>query len=73
MVELYLHDCIQMEDSVKGLKAELYDSTFPLLSSVIVTSNINIAFRDADYVFLVGARSREPIFKERKDLLLENC
>ena len=60
-----------MEDTVKGLQAELYDSAFPLIGKVVVTSNKDVAFRDTDFAFLVGSKSREPSFKERKDLVIE--
>jgi malate dehydrogenase len=72
MVNLYLQDILPMEDSMKGLQAELHDSAFPLIGKITVTSNKDIAFRDADYVFLVGAKAREPAFKERKELVIDN-
>lgn len=72
LVDIYLYDVLQMEDAVKGLQAELYDCAFPLISRISVTSNKDIAFKDADFIFLCGAVTREPIHKTRKDLVVEN-
>eukprot|EP00188_Purpureofilum_apyrenoidigerum_P000773 Plantae.Rhodophyta-Purpureofilum_apyrenoidigerum.ctg13759.p1 GENE.Plantae.Rhodophyta-Purpureofilum_apyrenoidigerum.ctg13759~~Plantae.Rhodophyta-Purpureofilum_apyrenoidigerum.ctg13759.p1 ORF type:complete len:477 (-),score=111.20 Plantae.Rhodophyta-Purpureofilum_apyrenoidigerum.ctg13759:450-1880(-) len=57
---------------LKGVKMELDDSAFPLLSGVTMSSNPNEAFGDADYALLVGARPRGPGM-ERKDLLTANA
>lgn len=71
MLDIYLYDNLQMEDTVKGLQAELYDSAYPLIRKVVVTSNKDVVFRDADYVFLAGSKSREPSFKDRRELVIE--
>jgi len=57
---------------LKGVKMELDDSAFPLLSGVTMSSKPNEAFGDADYALLVGARPRGPGM-ERKDLLTANA
>jgi malate dehydrogenase len=50
---------------------ELEDCAFPLLAGVVVTDDPKVAFRDADYALLVGARPRTKGM-ERKDLLEAN-
>jgi malate dehydrogenase len=51
---------------------ELQDCAFPLLADMVGTDDPNVAFKDADYALLVGARPRGPGM-ERKDLLQENA
>ena len=58
--------------ALKGVMMELEDCAFPLLAGMIGTDEPNVAFKDADYALLVGARPRCPGM-ERKDLLLENA
>jgi malate dehydrogenase len=58
-------------DALKGVVMELNDCAFPLLQDVIPTDNADVAFKDADYALLVGARPRGPGM-ERKDLLEAN-
>lgn len=60
-----------MEESLKGVQAELHDCAFPLLDDVVITSNLNTAFKEIDYAFLVGAKPRGPGM-ERADLLKDN-
>ncbi|TNV77345.1 hypothetical protein FGO68_gene4233 [Halteria grandinella] len=60
MIDLYLYDSIEMEDAVKGLQAEIQDSAFPLVGKIVVTTNKDIAFRDAEFIFLCGSKLREP-------------
>lgn len=55
-----------------GVEMELNDCAYPLLQKIISTDQPNIAFKDVDYVFLVGARPRGPGMK-RKDLLESNA
>ena len=55
-----------------GVVMELNDCAFPLVQGVVATDNAEVAFKDADYAILVGARPRGPGM-ERKDLLLENA
>ena len=57
---------------LNGVVMELNDCAFPLLAGVIATDNAEVAFKDADYALLVGARPRGPGM-ERKDLLTENA
>jgi len=57
---------------VAGVALELYDCAAPLLQEVITTHDPEIAFADADLVFLVGARPRGPGMA-RRDLLQVNA
>jgi malate dehydrogenase len=51
---------------------ELEDCAFPTLAGVQCSDDANVAFRDADYGFLVGAKPRGPGM-ERSDLLAGNA
>ena len=55
-----------------GVVMELNDCAFPLLAGIVATDDAEVAFKDADFALLVGARPRGPGM-ERKDLLLENA
>ncbi|WP_086931345.1 malate dehydrogenase [Agarilytica rhodophyticola] len=59
-------------DALKGVAMELDDCAFPLLQEMVCTDDANVAFKDADYALLVGARPRGPGM-ERKDLLEANA
>ena len=59
-------------EALKGTAMELDDCAFPLLAGMVQTDDANIAFKDADYALLVGARPRGPGM-ERKDLLEANA
>lgn len=58
--------------ALKGVEMELLDCAFPTLAGVVATDQPDVAFGDANYALLVGARPRGPGM-ERKDLLLENA
>jgi len=58
--------------ALKGVEMELRDCAFTTLYDVVATDDPNLAFKDADYALLVGAKPRGPGM-ERKDLLLENA
>ncbi len=58
--------------ALKGVMMELEDCAFPLLAGMVGTDDPEVAFKDADFALLVGARPRGPGM-ERKDLLLENA
>lgn len=62
----------KVQAALKGVMMELEDCAFPLLVDMIGTGNPKVAFKDADYGMLVGARPRGPGM-ERKDLLMENA
>ena len=59
-------------EALKGVVMELEDCAFPLLKGVVQTDDAAVAFKDADYCLLVGARPRGPGM-ERKDLLEANA
>ncbi len=70
-VILQLLDITPALGAVRGVVMELEDCAFPLLAGVVVTDDPKVAFRDADYALLVGARPRTKGM-ERKDLLEAN-
>ncbi len=59
-------------NALNGVAMELDDCAFPLLAGMVCTDDANVAFKDADYALLVGARPRGPGM-ERKDLLEANA
>ncbi|MGB1327757.1 MAG: malate dehydrogenase [Porticoccaceae bacterium] len=59
-------------DALKGVAMELEDCAFPLVAGIVCTDQAEVAFKDADYALLVGARPRGPGM-ERKDLLEANA
>ena len=70
-VILQLLDITPALGAVKGVVMELEDCAFKLLAGVVITDDPNVAFKDADYALLVGARPRSKGM-ERKDLLEAN-
>lgn len=59
-------------DALGGVRMELEDCAFPLLQDIVCTDDAEVAFKDADYALLVGARPRGKGM-ERKDLLEANA
>ena len=58
--------------ALEGVVMELNDCAFPLLQGIVTSDDPEVAFKDADYALLVGARPRGPGM-ERKDLLEANA
>jgi len=58
--------------ALKGVAMELDDCAFPLLHGIVQSDDPKVAFKDADYALLVGARPRTKGM-ERKDLLEANA
>src|SRR6185436_13470079 len=58
-------------NALTGVAMELDDCAFPLLHSMILTSDPNVGFKDANWCLLVGAKPRGPGM-ERADLLKDN-
>lgn len=58
--------------ALNGVVMELNDCAFPTLAGTVATDDAEVAFKDADYALLVGAKPRGPGM-ERKDLLLGNA
>ncbi len=71
-VILQLLEIPQAMEALGGVVMELDDCAFPLLTEVVTSDDPEIAFGDADYALLVGAKPRGPGM-ERKDLLQENA
>jgi malate dehydrogenase len=59
-------------DALSGAVMEVEDCAFPLVAGIVQTDDPDVAFKDADYCLLVGARPRGPGM-ERKDLLEANA
>ncbi|MDA1372476.1 MAG: malate dehydrogenase [Proteobacteria bacterium] len=59
-------------DALAGTAMEIEDCAFPLVAGIVQTDDPDVAFKDADYCLLVGARPRGPGM-ERKDLLQANA
>ncbi|MBI4189239.1 MAG: malate dehydrogenase [Betaproteobacteria bacterium] len=61
----------KVQKALRGVMMELDDCAFPLLAGMVSGDDPQVAFKDADYALLVGARPRGPGM-ERKDLLEAN-
>lgn len=70
-VALQLLEITPALGALQGVRMELDDSAFPLLSEVICTDDADVAFGDADVALLVGAMPRKAGM-ERADLLSAN-
>ena len=71
-VILQLLDLPQGMQALSGVAMELDDCAFPLLHGIVCSDDPMVAFKDADYALLVGARPRSKGM-ERKDLLEANA
>ncbi|RUR27803.1 malate dehydrogenase [Vreelandella andesensis] len=71
-VILQLLEIPQAMDALNGVVMEVNDCAFPLVQEIVATDDPNVAFKDADFALLVGARPRGPGM-ERKDLLEANA
>ncbi|MDH5723303.1 MAG: malate dehydrogenase [Alphaproteobacteria bacterium] len=70
-VILHLLEITPALGALEGVVMELKDCAFPMLKDVVTSDDPNVAFKDVDFAFLVGARPRGPGM-ERKDLLEAN-
>lgn len=70
-VELQLLELEQALPAMKGVAMELEDCAFPLLKNIVLTSDLNTAFKDANWVICVGSVPRKDGM-ERADLLKIN-
>ena len=68
---LRLLDIAAAQKALTGVVMEVQDCAFPLVQDIVITDDPNVAFQDADYALLVGARPRGPGM-ERSDLLAAN-
>jgi malate dehydrogenase len=70
-VTLQLLEITPALGALEGVKMELDDCAFPLLTDVVCTDDADVAFGDADVALLVGAMPRKAGM-ERSDLLSAN-
>lgn len=70
-VALHLLDIGPMMGVLDGVVMELADTALPLLTEVIPTDDVAVAFKDVSVAFLVGSMPRKQGM-ERKDLLSAN-
>ena len=70
-VALQLLEITPALGALEGVKMELDDSAFPLLTEIVCTDDADTAFGDADVALLVGAMPRKAGM-ERADLLSAN-
>lgn len=70
-VELQLLELEPAMNALNGVAMELEDCAFPLLRNIVCTSDVNTAFKGANWAVLVGAVPRKPGM-ERADLLKVN-
>ncbi|HHO51523.1 MAG TPA: malate dehydrogenase [Deltaproteobacteria bacterium] len=68
---LQLLEITPVMDRLAGVVMELTDSAFPLVNDIVATDDANVAFRDADAIFLVGSRPRSKDM-DRADLVAAN-
>jgi len=68
---LHLLDIPVAMGSLGGVVMEIQDCAMPLVRDVVATDDPNVAFKDVDAAFLVGAMPRKEGM-ERKDLLAMN-
>ena len=70
-VELQLLELEKALPALEGVKMELDDCAFPLLTNIVTTSDPNVVFKDIDWGLLVGSVPRKAGM-ERNDLLRVN-
>lgn len=70
-VILHLLEITPALGALEGVIMELNDCAFPLLAGTVATDDPNVAFKDVDFAYLVGAMPRKDGM-ERKDLLEAN-
>ncbi|MEY4166002.1 MAG: hypothetical protein RL419_1844 [Actinomycetota bacterium] len=70
-VALQLLEVTPALGALEGVRMELDDCAFPLLTDVVCTDKADVAFGDADAAFLIGAMPRKDGM-ERSDLLSAN-
>ena len=70
-ISLSLLEVPGIVNKVSGVEMELQDCAFETLHKIEVSSNPMVGFRDADIIFLVGAKPRSKGM-ERNDLILDN-
>jgi malate dehydrogenase len=71
-VTLQLLEVTPALQALQGVVMELEDCAFSTLAGIETSDDANVAFKDTDYAFLVGAKPRGPGM-ERSDLLQGNA
>lgn len=71
-VNLKLLEVPSAMKTLHGIQMELDDCNFPTLGDVVITDEPEVAFGDAEYVFMMGAKPRLKGM-ERSDLLQDNA
>lgn len=71
-INIRLLDISQSQKSLMGLKYEIEDCAFESLENLLITDDPELAFTDADYILMVGAKPRSKGM-ERSDLILDNA
>lgn len=71
-LNLHLLDIPPAHEKLQGVKMELEDGAYSLVKNVIVTTEVVVAVKDADYVIMVGAFPRKKGM-ERRELLEKNA
>ena len=69
---LHLLEVTPALPALEGVVMELQDCAFETLAGIETSDDANMAFKDVDYAFLVGAKPRGPGM-ERSDLLQGNA
>ncbi|MCY4219127.1 MAG: malate dehydrogenase [Gammaproteobacteria bacterium] len=70
-VALQLLEITPAMQALEGVVMELNDCAFPLLSSVNISDDPGVAFRDSNIAMLVGSKPRGPDM-QRSDLIKDN-
>lgn len=70
-VELQLLELPQALGALEGVRMELDDCAFPLLKNIVCTDQMDVAFKDANWICAIGAVPRKDGM-ERSDLLRVN-
>ncbi len=70
-ISLHILEVPEVLQALRGVKMELEDCAFRLLSDVVIGDDPHKVFEGVQYAFLVGAKPRGPGM-ERKDLLSDN-
>jgi len=71
-IELRLLEVPEAEKALQGMIMELKDGAFPLLTSIVGTSDYKTAFDGVEIAMLIGAKPRGPGM-ERVDLMRANA
>ncbi len=71
-IHLRLLDIPEAENKLWGVRMEIEDSCYPLLRTLVSTTNPRDAFQACDVAILIGGFPRLPGM-ERKDLLIKNA